>query len=584
MSEVLITIGKAAAVFEKIALYLELKGDNPFKIRAYRNGAEVIKNSDSSLLVRAVNNDLEGIQGIGSALREKLHELASTGELVYWDKLEKEFPKTLPELFEIEGLGPKKIKLLWDELKVASRDDLKKALLNEGVTELKGFGQKTVEKLLKAIERAEAHVGKFRYFDVAIIAHLFEEYLRALPEVSQFSTCGSFRRGKEVVHDLDFLCASTQPLDVIEAFVAHELVDEVIVRGETKCSVRLENLLQIDLRVVSNDEFPFAQQYFTGSKEHNVHVRSRALKLGYSLNEYGLTPKDAAVPAAPKLNTEEELYRFLKLDYIVPELRENKGEIEAAEAGELPNLVTLENLCGTFHCHTTASDGKGTLLEMADAAAELGLSYLGISDHSQSAYQANGLSEERLLKQVADIRAYNESAESKIHLFAGNEVDILRDGSLDYSDEVLEQLDFVVASVHQSMQMDEAAMTARVIKAMENPYVTMLGHVTGRILLKRDPYAIDLEKIIDCAAETGTIIELNCSTKRMDMDWRWWKRARDKGVKCSVNPDAHSVEAFQTLKAGVKMIRKGWLSKEHVMNCLPLNEVKQLLFEKRQAK
>ena len=328
---------------------------------------------------------------------------------------------------------------------------------------------------------------------------------------------------------------------------------------------------------MKNEQFAYAQQYFTGSKEHNVHVRSRALKLGYSLNEYALTPKDELVEPAPVLYTEQELYRFLGLDFVPPELRENRGEIEAAEEGALPKLVELENLRGTFHCHTTTSDGQHTLEEMASAAADLGLSYLGISDHSKAAFQANGLSEERLLAQIDAIRAYNASPEAQIHLFAGNEVDILKDGSLDYDDEILAQLDYVVASVHTSMQLNEAEMTARVVKAMENPHVTMLGHATGRILLRRDPYAINLEKIIDCAVETNTVIELNCSSKRMDMDWRWWKYACDKGVKTSINTDAHSIEGFQTLPMGIKAARKGWLRREDVVNCLGLDEVKAWL-------
>ena len=576
MSEILTTIAKAAETFEKIAVYLELKGENPFKIRAYRQGAETVRNSDSSLLQKALDGELEGVKGIGKALQDKLHELASTGDLNFWKRLEAEFPPTLPELFAIEGLGPKKIKLLWDELGIASREDLKQAIADDKLSALKGFGAKTTQKLQKAIELAESHVGKFRYFEVAVLAELFADWLKLHPEVNQFSTCGSFRRGKEVVHDLDFLCASNEPVSVIEHFAKHELVDEIIVQGDTKCSVRLENKLQVDLRVVTNEQFPFAQQYFSGSKEHNVQIRSRALKQGYSLNEYALTPKSDEVDPAPALPTERDLYRFLGLDYVEPELRENRGEIEAAEEGKLPKLVELENLRGTFHCHTTASDGKHTLVEMADAAAELGLEYLGISDHSKTSYQANGLHEDRLMAQVEAMHAYNASEDAKIHLFAGSEVDILKDGSLDFADDVLAQLDFVVASVHQSMQLDEATMTARIIRAMENPHVTMLGHVTGRILLRREPYAVNLEKIIDCAAETGTIIELNCSSKRMDMDWRWWRQARDKGVKCSINTDAHSIEGFQTLPAGIKAARKGWLRKEDVINCLSLDAVKQI--------
>jgi len=390
--------------------------------------------------------------------------------------------------------------------------------------------------------------------------------------------CGSFRRGKETVHDLDFLVATKKPEEVIAAFVKLPEVIDVIAQGPTKASVHVKDGIQCDLRAVSNAEFPFALAYFTGSKEHNVAIRGRALQQGLSLNEYGFTlVKEGA--EAPEVHDERDLYRTLGLDFIEPELRENTGEIDAAEHGRLPKLIELENLRGTFHNHTTASDGRATLRQMAEAAHDLGLQYLGISDHSKSSFQANGLDEKRLLAQIAEIRELNAELDG-LHLFAGCEVDILKDGSLDFSDEILSQLDYAVASVHNVFNLPEAEMTKRIIRAIENPHITMLGHLTGRLLLQRPAYAVDIPAIIEAAAATGTIIELNCSGWRLDMDWRWWRMARDKGVKCSINPDAHSTEGLQALIYGIKVARKGWLCREDVINCLPLDEVKKALGHK----
>ena len=316
--------------------------------------------------------------------------------------------------------------------------------------------------------------------------------------------------------------------------------------------------------------------YFTGSKEHNVELRSRALKQGLTLNEYSLSSLESSHDPNPgaELREEADVFRELGLQFIDPALRENRGEFETAEKGELPRLVDQENLRGTFHNHTTESDGRSTLDEMATAARELGLSYLGISDHSKSSFQASGLSEERLLQQIRDIKTMDAELED-LDLYAGNEVDILRDGSLDFEDGILEQLDYVVASVHASFNLSEKEMTARLIKAMENPHVTMLGHLSGRLLLRRDAYAVNHEKIIDCAADTRTVIELNCSAKRMDMDWRWWKRARDKGVMCSLNPDAHHAEGLQNLHFGIRVARKGWLGREDILNCRSAKEIRE---------
>lgn len=566
-----------AAVLEEIALLLELKGENPFKTRAYRQGAEALLNFEGDIVERAANNELAGIKGIGESMQEKLHELASTGRLEFYENLRAEFPAGLFELFDLQGLGPKKVKALHEVLGIGSVAELKAACDANTVAGLPGFGAKTQEKILAAIALRATFADRFVLGGISPLVDEIMDTLRTHPEIVRVAVAGSFRRAKETVHDLDFLVATKEPKLVCEDFTTLPQVASIIGFGETKASVRLKNGLQCDLRAVSNAQFPFALQYFTGSKEHNVALRGMALKQGLSLNEYGFTPTNAEKPAAiPEVNEEADIYRALGLDFIPPELRENRGEIEAAAARELPRLIELENLRGTFHNHTTASDGHDTLEGMAEAAMELGLQYLGIADHSKASFQANGLDETRLLEQIAAIRRLNASYE-KFRLFAGSEVDILKDGRLDFDDEILAQLDYCVASVHAVFTLSEDEMTRRICRAMENEHVTMLGHVTGRLLLKREPYAVDHARIIDCAAETRTIIELNCSPLRLDMDWRWWKRARDKGVLCSINPDAHSAARLHHLGLGVRLARKGWLRREDVFNTRPLAEVETFL-------
>jgi len=560
-----------AEVLEKIALLLELKGENPFKVRAYRQGAEVVLSMEEDVVELAKNDELKGVKGIGEALRDKLGEMAKTGGLEFYDKLKSEFPSSIFDLFEVQGLRPKKIKALYDKLGVDSLEKLKAACEEGKVAELSGFGAKTQTKILEGIAANEKYADRFLLGTISGLAEEILETLRLHPEVSQVAVAGSYRRAKETVGDLDFLVSTKEGALVCEDFTTLPEVDAVIACGDTKASVRLKNGIYCDLRAVKNSEFPFALQYFTGSKEHNVELRSLALKKGWSLNEYGLNPVKEGV-LRPEVSEEKDIYRALGLQFIDPELRENRGEIEAAAENKLPRLIELSNLRGTFHNHTTASDGRDTLEGMVEEAMDLGLQYLGISDHSKSSFYANGLNEERLLKQIAEIRELEKTL-GGFRIFAGNEVDILMDGSLDFADEVLKQLDFVVASVHNFGALDEAAMTDRICRAMENEHVTMLGHVSGRLLLKRDGYAVDHAKIIDCAAATRTVIELNCSSMRLDMDWRWWKRARDKGVLCSINPDAHSRERLHHLGMGVRVARKGWLGRDDVLNTRSVKEI-----------
>ncbi len=569
-----------AAVLDEIALLLELKDENPFKVRAYQQGAETVRNFDGDIVRLATDNQLTGIKGIGTALRDKLHQLATTGSLKFHQDLRAEFPVGLTGLFDLQGLGPKKVRALHQALGIGSIADLKAACADSRVAHLPGFGEKTQTKILEAIALHEAFEGSYLLGDVTSMVNEMLDTLRTHPEVSRVTVAGSFRRAKETVHDLDFLVATREPALVCEDFTSLPQVESIIACGDTKASVRLKNGIQCDLRAVSNAQFPFALQYFTGSKEHNVALRSIALKQGLSLNEYGFTQvapdsiRQAPLPS--DLHEEKDIYQFLKLDYIEPELRENRGELEAAADHKLPRLIELSHLRGTFHNHTTASDGINTLEEMAGEAMELGLQYLGIADHSKSMVIANGLDPERLLAQVGAIRQLNAGF-TCFRLFAGSEVDIHKDGTLDFDDATLAQLDYCVASVHNLFNLSEDAMTRRICKAMENANVTMLGHLTGRLLLRREGYAVNHAMVIDCAAETRTIIEFNCNPWRLDMDWRWWKRARDKGVLCSINPDAHSSLGLHHLGIGARVARKGWLGKQDVFNTRCAAEVETFL-------
>ncbi|MEN3368321.1 MAG: polymerase [Verrucomicrobiota bacterium] len=577
-----------AEVLEKIATLLELKGENPFKIRAYTNAARSLETWGGNISDLRDEETLEKIPGIGKAIAAKIKELVETGGLKFFEDLRSEFPAEILELFTLPGLGAKKIKALYDQLQVSSIAQLQEACAAGRVAELPGFGKTTQEKLCRAIEDRTKHAGSFQLGTIAAEAETLENDLRAHPDALHVCIAGSYRRRKEIVRDLDFIVATSAPAEITAAFIGHPLVESVVAQGPTKSSVRLRSGIQCDLRVVSSAEYPFALNYFTGSKEHNIVMRNRALQRGWTLNEYrlGEAPVDPAAKKkksavkVPGIREETDLYRALELDYIPPELRENCGEFEAASAGTLPRLIEAENLRGTFHCHTTASDGHNSLQEMAAAAQALGLQYLGIAEHSRSSIQAHGLDEARLRVQVAAIRKLNREFEN-FRLFAGVECDILRDGTLDFPDEVLAELDYVVAAVHSAFTLSEADMTRRVIRAMSNPLVTMLAHPTGRLLLKRDPYAIDIPAIIEAAAETGTWIEINAAPKRLDLDWRWWPLAKEKGVKCVINPDAHRIERLQELWFGVGVARKGWLTKADVMNCLPLGKIEAELGKKK---
>jgi len=561
-----------AAVLDEIATLMELTGENPFKIRAYSSGARTLETLTDDLGELIASGRLGEIPGMGEALVDKITTLHRDGVLPFHQKLKASIPPGLLEVIQIPGLGPKKVRALWTQLGVEDIAKLQAACESGAVAELKGFGEKTQVKILEGIKNRVAYGKRHRWYEAAAVADPILAGLRALPQVERAESAGSLRRNRETVGDLDFLVASSDPAPIMAWFTGYPGVKEVTAHGETKSSVRFESGLQADLRVVPLGQFYFALHHFTGSKEHNVAMRHRALGRGLSMSEWGIKPLDGA-SVGPAAKDEAEVFAALGLPWIPPELREGNGEIEAAEQHALPKLIEFSDLRGVFHNHTTESDGDHTLEQMAAAAEALGWDYLGISDHSKSSFQARGLDEARLARQLEAIARLNASGRFKVRVLSGSEVDILGEGQLDFADDVLAQLDFVVASVHNRFNLDRDAQTARIIKAIENEHVDMVGHLTGRLLNKREPYDLDIAKVIDAAAANDTIIELNANPWRLDLDWRWWRRAAEKGVLCSINPDAHDVDQLAFAAHGVRVARKGWLTKAQVLNTRPLAEV-----------
>lgn len=576
---------RLAEMFEEVALMMEIQGENPFKARAYENAARALQGVEEDLETLARSGGIEEIRGLGKSMREKTLEAAETGRLEIYEELRSSIPSGLLEMVEIPGLGAKKTRAIHEKLGVDSIEGLEAACRDGRVEALSGFGAKSAQKILKGIEFRRAHASRFR-LDVAFpIAESLVSGLRSDEDVIRVAYAGSLRRGKETVGDLDILVSTKNPDSVIESFLQWDEIDSVIARGKTKVSVSTEVGLQVDLRLVSDQQFPFALHYFTGSKEHNIQMRKRAIERGFTLNEYGLFPKDAEsadLENSQKLHTEGEIFEALGLDEIPPELREDRGEFEAAERGEIPRLLEWTSLKGSLHNHTNWSDGAHTLEQTARYMIDLGLEYWAITDHSKSSFQANGLNEARLEKQVAAIREVNDKLAKEGHSFrllTGIEVDILADGSLDFSEDVLSELDIVVASVHSSFTQSKKAQTTRILKAIEAPSVRFLGHLTGRLLLERDAYEVDIEKIIKACAEHGVAIELNASPYRMDMDWRWWRYAVDCGVQCAINVDAHRNEHASFLRIGASVARKGWLTRKHVLNTRPYDDLTNWLKE-----
>ena len=556
-------------ILEEIGALLEIKGENPFKSRAYYNAAKTLSGIDNLDGV-IQEKRLKEIKGIGETLSGNIEEYFETGRMAYFEELTKQVPETLLELLQIPNLGPKKIKVLFDDLGITNVGELEYACKENRLVSLSGFGEKTQEKILRGIEFVKRHKGEYLVGDVYPLAYDIKEKLQAVAKGSTVEVCGSIRRRKEIVRDIDILVGGGDSQSITSFFASLPEVEEVLVSGEIKTSCRLKSGIEADLRIVSNEEFPYALMYFTGSKEHNVRLRGIAKKKGFKLNEYGLFDGEKLI----KLKSEDEIYRLLGLANVAPELREDTGEIEAAERGELPRLVEMSDIKGTFHVHTDFSDGIDSIEKIVQTAKRLKFTYIGISDHSKSAYYAGGLKVEDLYRQWEIIDSLN-ARETDFHIFKGIESDILPDGSLDYDADILERFDFVIGSIHSSFHLKRNEQEARIIKAMNSPYMTMLGHPTGRLLLSRDGYDIDMRTIIDAAARTGTIIELNASPYRLDIDWRYMKHAKEKGVMISINPDAHVAAGLEEIFYGVGIARKGWQEKKDILNTQDVNGIKE---------
>ena len=563
---------KVAEILMEIGVLLELKGENPFKTRAYANAARTIEGLSGPLATLVAEKRLGEIKGIGEALEQKITELVETGKLKYYDELKASIAPGLIEMLEISGLGPKKIQALNKKLGVDSIEKLEAACQAGKVAELDGFGDKTQANILEGIGRKRTYASKHLLSQALRAAEPLLENLREHPDVIRCSPAGSLRRFKEICGDIDLLASSKKPADVIEFFVSQPGIIKVIAKGETKASVILEGGIQCDLRVVSDAEFPFALAYFTGSKEHNIVMRQRATQRGLRLNEYGLFKSKEETRDAKLLVPcvdEAEIFQKLDLVFVPPELREDHGEFLAAEKNDLPKLIEWTDLKGALHNHSNWSDGKNTLAEIAEYMEELGLEYWAITDHSKSSFQANGLDAKRLREQILEIKKINEKLAARgsdFRLLTGSEVDILKD-RLDFDDELLAELDIVVASLHVPSSSEEEN-TKRLIRAVENPFVHIIGHLTGRLLLEREPYPVNVPAVIEACAATGTWLELNCNPHRFDLDWRHWPYAKSKGVKCVINPDAHRNEHAGFLRLGAGIARKGWLTKVDVVNSL----------------
>ena len=564
-------------LLDNIAARLELTGENPFKIRAYHNASRAIAALEGDLKEQTLSGGLKNVKGIGQSIFETIRELIDTGRSSLLEELKKEIPESLMEMLEIPGLGPKKVKVIYEKLGISTLGELEYACLENRLLTLEGFGEKTQENILQGIRHWKKGSGYFHYDRAFEEAKQVLNFLEKSTLFHELELAGSLRRHKEVVKDIDLVGSSENPAAAMACFTSLPLVDRVVAHGETKSSVLLKSGIHADLRIVTPEQFPFALHHFTGSREHNTALRGVAKDLGFKMNEYGLFREgDTLVPC----KSEKEIFGALGFKFIPPELRENLGEFEPARTGSLPSLVEPADIRGIFHVHTTYSDGKNSLSEIIGEAIRLGYEYIGISDHSRSAFYAHGLSEEDIQKQHDEIDRLQKQ-HAGIRIFKGIESDILDDGSLDYPDKILSAFDFVIGSVHSRFKMDEPEMTRRMLNALANPYLTMLGHLTGRLLLSRPSYPLDLEAVLEGARKGGVIIELNANPHRFELDWRDCRRAKEKGIKVSINPDAHGLDHLRFTEYGVGIARKGWLSPEDVFNTLSLKKVDAWLNERK---
>jgi len=559
-----------AQLLGETADLLEIDGGDAFRIRSYRRAAEAVESCTTQL--SEIANDpkkLQEIPGIGKGMAANIHDMELTGSLPLRDELLKKYKPSMLQLMKLPGMGPKTVAFLWDAIHVASMEDLEAAIAAERLNDLPRFGKKQIEKLRKGIEEYKKTSGRFPIDDAEEAAEKLIAYLRKFPGLDVIEPAGSLRRGRETVGDLDILvtgpaCAEDKVDAAVEYTAAYPPAADLLAKGQNKVSFRLRSGLQVDVRLLPEASYGAALQYFTGSKMHNVTLRQRALKRGYTLSEYSLSRIDDGSVVASR--TEQEIYAALGMDWIPPEMRENNGEIEAAEAHKLPTLVELKDIRGDVHMHTTKTDGKNTIQEMAEAAIARGYEYIAITDHSKNLSMIMGLNDEEALAHVQKIREAEAELGSRIRIFSGIEVDILSDGALDLADETLAQIDVVIASVHTLFNMPEQEMTERVLRAIENPYVRILGHPTGRLLLRREGFKINLQLVLKHAADLGVAVEHNAYPDRLDLCDRDLRMAKEMGCRLVINTDSHHTSHLEKMRYGVEQLRRAWLEKSDVVN------------------
>jgi DNA polymerase (family 10) len=565
-----------ARIFNQMADLLEIKGGNQFRVRAYRNAACTVGDQPQSMVkMLADGEDLSELPGVGKDLAGKIAEIVRTGTLKMLKDLEKKVPGGLSELLQVAQLGPKRVAVLHKKLDIESLDDLAEAARQKKIRDLNGFGEKTEEKILQELKRREEAEVRTKLFEAEQVAEPLEDYLKKIKGIKQVTVAGSYRRRRETVGDLDILVTCKNDSPVMESFIEYEDVVEVIAKGKTKSTVRLRDGLQVDLRVVPEVSYGAALHYFTGSKEHNVAVRKIAVKKGLKINEYGVFQTKGNEKRVAGVN-EKEVFATVDLSYIEPELRENRGEIEMAQKGKLPKLIEPNDIRGDLHSHTKATDGHASLKEMADAARSLGYSYLAITEHSKAVSIARGFDRKRLEQQIEKIEKLTDEY-SGFRILKGIEVDILENGSLDLPDEVLEKLDLTVCSLHSNFNLSLEKQTDRIIRAMDNPNFNILGHPTGRLINEREPYRLDMEKIMKAALERGCFLELNAHPDRLDLTDHHCRMARDMGLKMAISTDAHSIQGLKNMKYGVYQARRGWLTKHDVINTRKVADLLKLL-------
>lgn len=563
-----------AVIFEEVADLLEIDGANPFRVRAYRNSAEYIADSGREMQdLVAADEDLTKLPSIGKDLAVAITDLVNTGTYADLEALRQRVNPSLREILRIPGLGPKKVKKLHDELGINTPDDLQAAVDTHKLADLEGFGVKTEAKIAKELAAGRTKKPRQLLADIEPVAQAMEAFVKQISGVQEACAAGSYRRRRDTVGDLDVVAAATSTKPVIDEFVMWDQIVQVVSQGDTRASVVLKNGLAADLRVVDPVSYGAALLYFTGSKDHNIVLRSMCVDNGWKLNEYGIYDADNQQIAGL---TEAEVYNKLSLPYIEPELRENRGEIAAAQLDELPNLIDLEQMRGDIHCHTTWSDGRASIEEMARAALELGYDYVAITDHSPRLAMTGGLNPARLRLQAAEIREVQQRL-PKITILHGNEVDILKDGSLDQPDDILAELEIMICSVHSHFDLSREEQTERMLRAIENPYCRIIGHPQGRLLTQRDPIALDLEAVFKAAAKAGVAMEINADPHRLDLDDVAIKFARECGVKFTISTDAHRVTGFDLMRHGIDQARRGWLEAGDVLNTRSLAGLRQEL-------